>query len=146
LLFSPLSVKGDCDMKNLFLLLAFFSFGYSLRAQEARPSLNAIVNLPQFSEVELNGAQKLAFKLLKSDRVQENPRLVAVLLTLALGPFGAHRIYLGTDVKVPVFYTLTLGGGLGILPVIDLLHLLLTKDISVYYDNPRIFMWSGNKE
>jgi len=133
-------------MKKLILILVILSACSTLRAQHAKASLNSFIDLPQLSEVEFNGAQKLALKLLEKESVQENPRLVAILLTLTLGPFGAHRIYLGTDVKVPVFYTLTLGGGLGILPVIDLLHIVFTKDISVYYDNPRIFMWSGNKE
>lgn len=133
-------------MKKLILILIFLAASPSLRAQQATASLNSFVVLPDISEVEFNRAQKLAFKLLEKESVQENPRLVAILLTLTLGPFGAHRIYLGTNVKVPVFYTLTLGGGLGILPVIDLLHLIFTKDISVYYDNPRIFMWSGRSE
>lgn len=133
-------------MKKLILILVILLVCNSLRAQHAKARFNSFIELPQLSEVELNGAQKLALKLLEKEKVQENPRLVAILLTVALGPFGAHRIYLGTDVKVPVFYTLTLGGGLGILPVIDLLHLVFTKDISVYYDNPRIFMWSGQNE
>lgn len=72
---------------------------------------------------------------------RENTRLVAALLTLTLGPFGAHRLYLGTDAIVPVFYTVTLGGGLGVLPVIDLFHILLTKDLSKYYNNSKVFMW-----
>ena len=72
---------------------------------------------------------------------KENTRLVATILTLTLGPFGAHRLYLGTEAIVPIFYTVTLGGGLGILPVIDLFHILLTKDLSRYYNNGRVFMW-----
>ena len=44
---------------------------------------------------------------------KENPRAVAALLCATLGVFGVHRMYLGTDVKVPVFYTLTIGGGVG---------------------------------
>lgn len=73
---------------------------------------------------------------------KENPKLIALALTATLGPFGAHRIYLGTDPKVPIFYTITLGGGLGVLPAIDFIAILLTKDISVYYDNNKIFMWA----
>ena len=72
---------------------------------------------------------------------KENTRLVATILTLTLGPFGAHRLYLGTEAIVPIFYTVTLGGGLGILPVIDLFHILFTKDLSRYYNNGQVFMW-----
>ena len=75
-------------------------------------------------------------------KAQENPRAVAAITTVLLGPFGAHRIYLGTAAKVPVFYTLTLGGGLGVLPIIDLVCILSVKEISRYYNNKNVFMWA----
>ncbi|MFM1932921.1 MAG: hypothetical protein RL226_2224 [Bacteroidota bacterium] len=75
----------------------------------------------------------------------ENPRLVAIGLTVALGPFGAHRLYLGTGELVPVFYSATLGGGLGILPVVDLGHLIFAKDLSPFVNNKHVFMWTGRK-
>ena len=74
--------------------------------------------------------------------MQENERLVALALTVALGPFGGHRLYLGTGPKVPIIYTLTLGGGFGVLPVIDLFHILLKKDLEPYRNNRNIFMWT----
>lgn len=72
---------------------------------------------------------------------QENPRAVAIGLTVLLGPFGAHRIYLGTRETVPIFYTLTLGGGLGVLPVVDLIHLIFSKDLSRFVNNEKVIMW-----
>jgi hypothetical protein len=72
----------------------------------------------------------------------ENPRLASILLTIFLGPFGAHRLYLGTHIRVPIVYTLTLGGGLGILPAIDLIMLIFQKDLSLFRDNKKFFMWS----
>lgn len=72
---------------------------------------------------------------------RENPRAVAIGLTVLLGPFGAHRIYLGTREAVPIFYTLTLGGGLGVLPVIDLIHLIFSKDLSRFVNNEKVIMW-----
>ncbi len=86
--------------------------------------------------------------LLKKDKAQqvaqweENPKAVAAALTVMMGPFAAHRIYLGTSAKVPVFYTLTLGGGLGALPIIDLILILAAKDLSIYYNKDSIFLWS----
>ena len=74
--------------------------------------------------------------------VQENERLMSVLLAVALGPFGGHRLYLGTGAKVPIIYTLTLGGGFGVLPLIDLVHLLLKKDLEPYRTNTQVFMWA----
>jgi TM2 domain-containing membrane protein YozV len=76
----------------------------------------------------------------------ENPRLVAAALCVTLGPFGVHRMYLGTDVHVPVFYTLTLGGGMGILPLIDLGMLLFSKDLERLKNHPGVFLWTGRKK
>lgn len=72
---------------------------------------------------------------------QENPKVVASIICVAVGPFGAHRLYLGTDERVPIFYTLTLGGGLGVLPVVDLMHIVFTKDIDRFRNNPKVIMW-----
>lgn len=68
-------------------------------------------------------------------------KLKTILFTIFLGHFGVHRIYLGTDWKVPLFYTLTLGGGLGLLPLIDLFCIIFTNDLSVYEGISRFFMW-----
>jgi TM2 domain-containing membrane protein YozV len=72
---------------------------------------------------------------------KENKRIVAILLVISLGMLGAHRLYLGTKPWIPALYLLTFGGGFLILPLIDLLFLLLTKDVSAFADNPRFFMW-----
>ena len=74
----------------------------------------------------------------KKTRVRK--KATAVLLAVALGPFGVHRLYLGTHPRVPVVYSLTLGG-VGLIPLADIVAILATKDIRVYEDNPRVFMW-----
>ncbi len=68
-------------------------------------------------------------------------RVLAAALAITLGPFGGHRIYLGTDAKVPLIYGLTFGG-FGVLAVIDLVQILFTKDLSVYRNNYQVFMWA----
>ena len=73
---------------------------------------------------------------------KEPERLIASLLTIGLGAFGAHRLYLGTTAKVPIIYGLTFGG-FGVLAAIDLGHILFTKDLSVYRTNRQVFMWAG---
>lgn len=84
--------------------------------------------------------QKIFFKDSK-----ENSRLVAAGLTLALGPFGVHRLYLGTDFKVPIVYSLTFGCFF-ILPAIDFFVILFSKDLEKYKNNKRVIMWlSENK-
>lgn len=71
----------------------------------------------------------------------KHKKLKAVLLGIFLGHFGVHRIYLGTKANVPVAYSLTLGGGFGLLPLIDVIALLTTPDISRYENNNKLIMW-----
>jgi TM2 domain-containing membrane protein YozV len=73
-------------------------------------------------------------------------KLKAVLLALFLGHFGVHRIYLGTKEHVPVVYSLTLGGGLGLLPLFDIVAILASKDLDEFVDNDKVFMWSKSKK
>lgn len=68
-------------------------------------------------------------------------RLKAALLALFLGHFGVHRIYLGTSPNVPIVYSLTLGGGLGLLPLADFIFILTTKDLEAFSYNNKVFMW-----
>lgn len=72
---------------------------------------------------------------------RENARLVAIALNVSLGMLGVHRMYLGTDVKVPIVYTLTFGGG-GILWLVDLGFLIANKDIRPFLNNKHLFMFS----
>ncbi|MEQ8907908.1 MAG: TM2 domain-containing protein [Vicingaceae bacterium] len=78
------------------------------------------------------------------DERPKNERLKASLLSLFLGHFGVHRIYLGTSPNVPVVYSLTLGGGLGLLPLADFIAIITAKDLSQYRDSDKVFMWLKN--
>lgn len=73
--------------------------------------------------------------------IKENKRVIAIALIIIGGPLGFHRIYLGTKPFVPIFYALTLGGGFGILPLLDLIALIKTKDLKVLENNPKVLMW-----
>lgn len=75
----------------------------------------------------------------------ENERVVSGALAVLLGPFGAHRIYLGTTPVVAIIYGVTFGG-FGILVLLDLSHLLFTHDLAEYRNNDRVFMWGKPKE
>lgn len=75
----------------------------------------------------------------------DNVRGVAIALDCTLGFFGVHRMYLGTDPKVPVFYTLSMGGG-GLLWLVDLGVLIAHKDITPFMNNPHMFMWAKKDE
>lgn len=69
-------------------------------------------------------------------------KLIAISLAVTLGYFGVHRLYLGTKPIVPIAYTLTLGGGGFILPLIDIFYIIASKDINQIVNNDYVFMWN----
>lgn len=91
--------------------------------------------------VELHALQKRESSH-QEGGVQENHRAVAIGLAVLLGPFGAHRLYLGTTPKVAIAYGLTFGG-FGVVALIDLVHLIVVKDLDRFRNNDRILMWAG---
>jgi TM2 domain-containing membrane protein YozV len=76
-------------------------------------------------------------------KLRDNRRLIAACLAfpLPLGFLGAHRVFLGTKPYIPVAYTGTLGGCLGIIPFVDFWVILFSKNFEQYMNNPKFFMW-----
>lgn len=77
----------------------------------------------------------------KSHEGQQKNKVSTIMVILLTGPLGGHRLYLGTKPVVPVVYAVTLGGGIFVLPVLDIIAVLVTKDLNRYIDNGRIIMW-----
>lgn len=73
----------------------------------------------------------------------KHKKSVAAILDITLGVFAVHRMYLGTKPKVPVVYTLTLGGG-GFLVLTDLGIIIFTKDLEKYHNKDSVLMWGGS--
>lgn len=90
-------------------------------------------------EVELRAAAGVV-----QDSAMSAPpsRALAAALAITLGPFGGHRILLGTSPVIPVVYGLTFGG-FGLLVLIDLGHILFTHDLREYMDDRHVLMWAG---
>jgi TM2 domain-containing membrane protein YozV len=91
--------------------------------------------------VDLSEAGPLLTAADSSITGDENTRLVAGVLAAVLGPFGAHRLYLGTTPKVAIIYGLTFGG-FGVLALIDLGHIVFAKETGHYQNNAQVIMWS----
>ena len=129
-----------CLMKYLFLMLALCSCGVVFGQAQAKMDAPS----SQMSWVELeDSAIDGSVPVLETERNPKRAKIrrgVAILLALALGPFGVHRLYLGTSEKVPLFYSLTIGGLL-ILPIVDIFCILFSKDFEQYQGNDRVVMW-----
>jgi len=117
----------------------FLAFLFSLIL--ISPKTNAQEQFKPFKEKKNSQTTTEQYTPIAGEK-KTNNKLTAVLLGVTLGPLGVHRIFLGTSKKVPVAYALTLGG-LGILPLIDIAHLIFKKDISPYQGNQKVFMWTN---
>jgi len=96
--------------------------------------------------LDMGGLEVMEVEQVQQDSLQqkEPERWVAAGLAVLVGPFGAHRLYFGTKAKVPIIYGVTLGG-FGVLVLIDLGHILFTKDLTPYRGNDKVFMWGKPK-
>lgn len=83
-----------------------------------------------------------------SDSTQHRKhKLIAALLAFPLGVFGLHRMYLGTSTITPLLYMATFGGLFGVLPFIDFVLIVMSKDVNATYaHNKHTFMWSKKKK
>lgn len=134
-------------MRYPFSILIFFcctsiwaqqSDNYLRLNQELESQITKIIacdSLNTYQQIELS--EKSPFQLKKRTKGG------AILMAILTGPLGGHRLYLGTEPYVPIVYTLTLGGGMGLLPAIDIVVILFSKDLSKFKNNPQIIMW-GN--
>ena len=77
----------------------------------------------------------------KKQRLNKKITAAVLAFPFPFGIVGLHRIYLGTKPYVPVAYIASLGGGFGVLPLIDFCVIAFSKDITPYKDNGKVFMW-----
>jgi TM2 domain-containing membrane protein YozV len=77
----------------------------------------------------------------KKQRLNKKITAAALAFPFPFGIVGLHRIYLGTKPYVPVTYIASLGGGFGVLPLIDFFVIAFSKDITPYRDSGKVFMW-----
>ncbi len=121
-------------------LLTIFLFGFFLMVQ-ATPARASIELVPAngsgasyASYVEGLKHNKAKFekgRLFKLDRKKkfggetDNEGIVGAILALVLGGIGIHRVYLGSEPIIILWYILTIFGIFGIIPLIDFFRLLL---------------------
>lgn len=129
--------------KLLFLipLLAFSFLGKAVNTSISYDDVDVVAmkdihhlfaldsSVVEVSDTIIDGVKKVKFK-----------RGKAIIFCVLTGLLGGHRIYLGTHQRTPIIYSLTLGG-LGILPLVDLIHIIFTKDLSKFENKPETIMW-----
>lgn len=131
------------SFSKILILALFFSSSFAV-AQNMSPresrkeSIGKAVEPPSLEFKKRFFSPKSVMK--KTRKKAGFKRGTAALLCLLLGVFGVHRLYLGTSEKVPLFYTLTLGGLL-LLPVVDFFIILFRKDKEQMLNNSDFILW-----
>ena len=120
-------------MKFSLILLIILISSISFASNDKVFSAEQLKALTSISSVNIDTNSKVNINKTKA---------IAVTLAITLGIFGVHRLYLGTKPIVPISYTLTLGGGMGLLPIIDIFYIISAKDINQITNNDFIFMWN----
>jgi len=120
-------------VRGVFLLLFLYFFSYTSKASQ--PAL--LLSQDSIVLDSIIYENKLP--------ARKHIRAKAIVFTLLTGPLGGHRVYLGTRPGAPIIYAVTLGG-FGILPIVDLVHIIFTKDLSKFEQNQKIIMWGGNDD
>ncbi len=124
-------------LRLVFFLLAIISTLH-LKATESielnHSAFKVIIELQNLDSLALDSTTIPEIKKVKFKRGK------AIVFTLLTGFFGGHRIYFGTHHRTPIIYSITFGG-LGILPIIDLIHIIFSKDLSRYEHKTQIIMW-----
>jgi len=115
----------------LFFVLVFSAQANVYLINDTLLIENSILSIAQENEI---------FFVDETQKEVKFKRGKAIVLTILTGFLGGHRIYLGTHQRTPIIYSVTFGG-FGILPLIDLVHLIFIKDISIYENNTQIMMW-----
>ena len=141
-------------MQSKFLLSHFFFLIILISVSKANTSQSDIL-LAEFNQITTNqsepaaeeliipSAKKIKLIALLQNATVENKKVTAAILTLTLGMLGVHRIYLGTAPYIPAVYLFTFGGGFFVLPIIDLVMILTTNDITKFENNNKVLMWTG---
>ena len=141
-------------MQSKFFLSHFFFLIILISVSKANTSQSDIL-LAEFNQITTNqsepaaegliipSAKKIKLIALLQNATVENKKVTAAILTLTLGMLGVHRIYLGTAPYIPAVYLFTFGGGFFVLPIIDLVMILTTNDITKFENNNKVLMWTG---
>lgn len=129
---------------SLGLILVFnYALSSKIYANNLSIKNNDVVELEGFSQLFIQDSNTVEIidTLIEGKKKVKFKRGKAIIFCVLTGFLGGHRIYFGTHQRTPIIYSITLGG-FGILPLIDLVHIIFTKDLSKFDNKSEIIMWS----
>lgn len=149
------TIKMASSLKKFLIFFCLFLFSKFYSANQSSQKIY-IISDQEISFIQLNDSvivveqsstifMERPTPLLQMfhKKQKKNKKLTAALLAFPFpfGIVGLHRIYLGCAPYVPVVYIASFGGIVGLLPLIDFCFILLEKDIKLFTNNKKVFMW-----
>jgi TM2 domain-containing membrane protein YozV len=139
-------------MNKAFCVLLMMLFAGSLISSPLVPDYPVIaspadsVSLPGITQFRIRSAaeaEKMLIHRFPEMTEAKRKKIIAAMLAFPFpfGFMGAHRVLLGCKPWVPVVYVATFGGCFGLLPMLDFIAIVCSKDIEQYENNPNVFMW-----
>jgi TM2 domain-containing membrane protein YozV len=128
---------------SVIMLLTGRLIGSAHENHELLPDSIHISDSLRFNILSSSDAERIIVKSLPGMDEARRKKLVSAMLAFPFpfGFMGAHRVMLGSKPWIPVVYVATFGGCFGLLPMIDFIAILCSKDIEQYENNPKVFMW-----
>lgn len=137
-------------MKKVLSFVFFLAIAFGASANSYKIDDDAVDDL--FATVEVMSTADISYPSLAGTAANSNLAVsssnvnpwAAWAICWVVGGFGIHRMYLGSDDMMWLYYTVTCGGIFGIVTLVDWVVLLIgaaNDDISQYIDNPKFIMW-----
>jgi TM2 domain-containing membrane protein YozV len=138
-------------MNKVFLVLLMMSFTVKVFSSQSPQKLTRL-NEFRTDTVAISDSLQVRYTIsMEKMLVRHFPKMdeerrkklisAALAFPFPLGFMGAHRVMLGCKPWIPVVYVATFGGCFGLIPLIDFIAILHSKDISEFENNPNVFMW-----
>lgn len=103
------------QMVRFYFLISFLFAGFALLAQEKNS-----VEINEYYAI----TESFDGSVLDLENISKKDLLISSIST---GLVGGHRLLLNKKASTAIIYCVTLGGGLGFLPILDFFTILFTK-------------------
>jgi len=111
----------------ILVFMAFCTQSFAMVGTPTSVATNKIENASWIQKITttVKSVATSALSFAKNAISGDDKSLIGALICFLLGGLGIHRVYLGSKPIIILWYILTLGGFVGLIPLIDLIRLIM---------------------
>jgi len=111
----------------VLVFMAFCAQSFAMVGTSTSVATNKIENASWIQKITttVKSVATSALSFAKNAISGDDKSLIGALICFLLGGLGIHRVYLGSKPIIILWYILTLGGFVGLIPLIDLIRLIM---------------------